>query len=91
MNTTMELLIGLKVVAIKGDISKHSDFEIANPEDLIEVKYILFDDGKTFIQFNEQDKYDYHDCCSSARTIGVYQVKELYEKLMKLPDATLDI
>ena len=59
----LKKIIGKKVVAIKTcclDERKKRGFE---PD------YILFDDKKTLLKFEEQDPYDYHDCSFSARHI----------------------
>lgn len=63
---TIQAIIGLKVVAIKGfrtDMRRKKGFD---PE------YILFDDEKTYIEIERQDYHTYHDCDSMAR---VFQVK----------------
>ena len=56
-------IIGLSVVAIKGEYNAKGKN--------IEPKYILFSDGKTYLELEEQDYYSYHDCSSSARLIRV--------------------
>ena len=37
------------------------------------VQFILFDDGETFLELEEQDYHDYHDCCCSARILNSHQ------------------
>ena len=90
----MELkeIIGKKVVAIKGNNSRWNDKRIKHPK--IEPGYILFDDGETYIELEEQDYYCYHDCSLSARQIIVWQDKERWNNIMTNPffgDATEDI
>lgn len=84
-------IIGLSVVAIKGEYNAKGKN--------IEPKYILFSDGKTYLELEEQDYYSYHDCSSSARLIRVWDAKSEYfssnpdrwEQLMSYKDATEDI
>jgi hypothetical protein len=90
----MELkeIIGKKVVAIKGHNSKWNDKRVKHPK--IEPGFILFDDGETYIELEEQDYYSYHDCSFSARTLIVWQNKERWNKMMTQPwfgDATQEI
>jgi len=47
----------------------------------IELEYILFDDGETFIQLDEQDYYDYHDCSTRAREITIYKNSEIWKNI----------
>lgn len=69
-------IIGKRVVAIKS-------WDGGEPD------YVLFDDGETYIQFSEQDSYDYHDCCSRARTVDIYCDKRTYDNIMNgYKDAT---
>lgn len=71
----LKKIMGLKVVAIKGSEKyKHSKD--------IEPKFILFDDGKTYIELEEQDYYSFHDCSTIARIIMVYQDKTAYNNIM---------
>jgi len=86
--TSFTKLIGLEVVAIKGRQLKSYKKPSA------EVNYVFFSDGETYMEFDEQDYYSYHDCASSARHINIYTSKEAYENLMKDPniiDANIDI
>jgi len=72
----MKKILGKKVVAIKtycGDKRKKRGFV---PE------YILFDDKKTIMKFEEQDYYTYHDCCSFAKIIDVIEDSELWNNIM---------
>lgn len=71
----LSTIIGLKVVAIKGHRSEYVKSEI-------EPEYILFDDGETFIQVEEQDNYSYHDCNPYAREITVLQNKDRYNTIL---------
>jgi len=71
----MELskILGLKVVAIKGNAKTNN-----NKPKYIEPVLILFDDKKTYIWFEEQSQYDYHDCSSTAREINIEQDSNLW-------------
>lgn len=79
----MGSLIGKTIVAIKGhpgNISKK-----------IRPEYILLDDGETYLELEDQDPYTYHDHSSSAKEIRLYQNKAVYEGLLALPDANIDL
>ena len=83
-------IIGLSVVAVKG---WNTDKRIKNN---IEPIYILFSDGKTFLQLEKQDYYSNHDCSFSARHLTFYKDKEMWERILKndsgnYPDANKDI
>jgi len=80
-------ILGLKVTAIKGNVL-NDNLEIK----YVESKVILFDDKKTYIWFDEQDGYDYHDCSSSAREINVEQDSNMWSKYYhEYRDANIDI
>ena len=79
-----EKILGLKVVALKGVVNEY-DKRKKNPR--IEVRYILFDDGETYIILEEQDYYSYHDCSASARHIQIWKDKLQWEYYNTLPDA----
>ena len=66
-------LIGLTVVAVKD--YKTSNSKVVSPE------FILFNDGETIMDLEEQDYYTYHDCSSYARTITVSKNKERYDNI----------
>ena len=79
----MELteLIGLKVFALKGDFGKKTKY--------VSLRYILFSDRKTYLRFDEQDPYAYHDCSSSARHMELLQSRSQWEDIFsETPDAT---
>lgn len=82
-------IVGLEVKTIRGinlkkKVPKH-----------IEPMYILFADGETYIELEEQDYHDYHDCASWARTIQVYQDTVRWDRMFKdlqvWPEANMDI
>ena len=77
-------LIGKKIAAFRGVPQRQHDFKgkkiPENPK--TELTFILFDDEKTFIEFNEQDQYDYHDCNSSARTIHLWEDAAAWKRMM---------
>ena len=80
---SMSEIIGLKVVAIKG-------FSSGNKK--IEPQFILFSDGKTYIEFSEQDEYAYHDCSLSARHISIIQNERQFVEIMRQAgNANIDI
>ena len=78
----MGTLIGMKVVAIRA---------FGKPKRVYRGKYhepqfIFFDDGETYMEFEEQDYYTYHDCSSSARHIHIWKNKQRYNNLINSPD-----
>jgi len=77
--------IGLKIIAAKG-FAQH-DRRVKS----IELQYLLFDDKETYIEFEEQDYYTYHDCSSSARLMCVRKNPKTWNTIMtNYPDATTD-
>ena len=72
---------------ISGDVKIVRDKRFKN----IEVKYILFSDKKTFIEFEEQDYYSYSDCSPYAKYITVCSDVEAWKKIFKYEDANEDI
>ena len=87
MSFRIEKIRGLKVVALKGADPFFIDKRFKN----IEVKYILFSDKKTFIEFEEQDYYSYSDCSPYAKYITVCSDVEAWKKIFKYDDANEDI
>ena len=87
MSFRIEKIRGLKVVALKGADPFFRDKRLKN----IEVKYILFSDKKTFIEFEEQDYYSYRDCSDYARIINVRNDAEGWKRIFKYDDANEDI
>lgn len=88
-------IIGLKIVAVRGlDINPK-----ANKTKKKNVQFgpcfVLLDDRKTYIEFEEQDCWSYHDCDESARNIKIRQNKEKWEYIMNdlcyYPEANIDI
>jgi hypothetical protein len=82
-------IIGLKVVAIKSfrtDLRKKRNFS---------PRYILFNDGKTYIELEDQDPYTYHDFDFGAKNISVMQDARVWGAIMhdekRYPDADEDI
>lgn len=76
-------IINLSVVAIKGKGKSAGKY--------IEPAYILFSDGKTYIQLNEQDYFSYHDCSSAARLVNVFCDAGVWSIINTYSDATIDI
>lgn len=61
-------LIGKKIVALRGITGEKTKHEKIATTPL---SFILFDDGKTFIELYEQDYYSYHDCNCYARLLDL--------------------
>jgi hypothetical protein len=81
-------IIGKKAVSLKGfrtDMRNKKGFPIV---------YILFDDGETYIELEDQDYYTYHDCNGSAKLIKIFKDKRVWEMIMSdakhYPDADID-
>jgi hypothetical protein len=68
-----ENLLGKRVLAFRGYKSR-----------VVKLEFILLDDGKTYLQFEEQDQYSYHDCSPSARQVYVYEDAECWQRLFKM-------
>ena len=77
-------LIGKKIVAFRGITCQKSDYD---KRKITELQYILFDDEETFIELNEQDPYDYHDCSHCARNLHLWknaaQWKMMFDKKLE--------
>jgi len=80
--TNFNKILNKRVIALKGLKYAYKDS--------VEVLWILFDDGETFISLTEQDKYDFHDCSNSARQISIGVDEERWKDLMNEADATND-
>lgn len=79
-------LIGLTIVAVKG-------YKILNSKK-VPSEFILFSDGETIMDLEEQDYYTYHDCSSYARVITVSKNKERYDSILanaNILDANTDL
>lgn len=75
-------LVGKKIVAFRGLRTPpvmHRNVELAPAK--CPMSYVLFDDNKTYLEFDEQSKYDYHDCDNSARTITLCHNADMWQKL----------
>ena len=80
-------IIGRKIVAIRGPKT------LKNAK-TIQPAYIMFDDGETYIELEEQNYYAYHDCSCAAREIQTKQGKAQYDLIMDdryYADATEDL
>jgi len=71
-----EDLIGKKIVAFRGYKNKP----------VVELQFVLFDDKESYLEFNEQDQYDYHDCNSSARTMHLWKSKDTWARMFNKED-----
>ena len=83
-----EKLIGLKVSALK-----HFRRDKRKKRSL-RVEYIMFDDGQTYIELQDQDCYTYHDYATSAKHISIMQDPDHWKRMMEdndsYPDANDD-
>ena len=68
-------LIGKKILCFRGYKTKEYG------KDTVALSHILFDDGETFIHLQDQDRYDYHDCCSSARMLSLRKDTKEWQQL----------
>ena len=61
----------------------------------ITARFILFDDGKTFIQLVDQDCYSYHDYNTSAKSMIIIIDKDYHRRIRTMKDihgiANMDI
>ena len=81
MMNNIHTIINKKVIAIKSlCLDKRKKYYDAD--------YILFDDGETYIQLEEQDYYSYHDCSLSARHINVMKDKGFWNLMMNNVNGT---
>ena len=75
-----EKLVGQKIVAFRGRLT----YFIVYDKHFVPLEAILFDDEETYITFNNQSPYDYHDYCESARIMQVNhdskEWKEIFNK-----------
>jgi hypothetical protein len=72
-------LEGKRVHALRGRPSKGKFY---GEEKSVPLEAILFDDGESYILFGEQDPYDYHDCCHSARTVEAARDPRKWAEMM---------
>ncbi len=71
-------LIGKSIKAFRGYRGKTGRFG----KKITGLDFILFDDGETYLALEEQSKYDYHDCSSSARDLHLYKDSVRWEELL---------
>jgi hypothetical protein len=85
----MQNIVGLKVTAVRGIMSSDDKRGHIYP------RFILFGDMETYIELEEQDYYDFHDCSSSARDIIIKKNKKMWWTIFKdtklYPDSNVDI
>lgn len=74
MNNIQDI-IGKKVIALRGTKLDHRGTEVP-------VQYIMFDDGESYLELQEQDYYTYHDCDTMARQIYLQKDKKLWKLIM---------
>ena len=70
-------LIGKKIAGLRG-VERKKRFGKGTE---VPLTFVLFDDGKTYIELREQDQYDYHDCNPYARCIDLRQDEKLWQRL----------
>lgn len=68
----LDKIVGLTVHKV---IAKDGSWKFSDSET------ILFTDGKTIMELEEQDYYTYHDCSTSAREVEVYENSVMWERL----------
>lgn len=71
----LDKIIGKRVVAILGTKRRKN-------QKVIRPSIILFDDGETFIELEQQDYYVYRDFASSARHLRVRVNKREWENVI---------
>lgn len=81
-------LIGKEIIAVRG---RRNEFSFSKS---VEARYILLSKEGTYIDLQEQDYHDYHDCSSSARYLTVREDvdswKRILNDLVEFPEATED-
>lgn len=79
-------LIGKKIVALRGYVHKgyRDRTGIYHSAKETKLEFILFDDGETYLELEEQNAYDYHDCSPSARHLELQKDKIRWEALMEM-------
>ena len=76
----LKLIVGLRVVALKGVQMKGRVG--------VKLGFILLSDKKTYIALDEQDGYTYHDCNPDARSLIVCVDKANWKTMKSWSDAT---
>ncbi len=79
-------------MAIRGFIT---DRDIRLSFTWVTAQYILFEDKKTVIEFEDQDTYAFHDCSAFAKEVHIHSDTKLWASIMEdektYPPATDDI
>jgi hypothetical protein len=78
-NLEFSSLLGKTIHAFRGRRCKKTTYG----KETCDFEFILLNDGETYIQLDEQDRYDYHDYSPSARHISVVSHKTLWEIMDK--------
>jgi len=81
-NIIQQLLIGKKIVAVRGYDKNFDDKRYKDKNKIIDAEFILFDDGETFLEFEDQDYYDNHDCNPNAKLITLRIDKDRWNDIM---------
>lgn len=69
-----ESLVGLRIEKVVG-------YRMHNKDKDFDVRFILFDDKETIMEFEEQDYYTYHDSNSFARTATLRKDSSYWERI----------
>ena len=81
-------IIGKKIEKLRGFKTRKNQKDIG-------ITFILFDDGKTFIDLELQDYCTFHDCDCDARIIRIKKDAKLWREIAydngRLGDANMDI
>ena len=81
-NKIQQLLIGKKIVAIRGYDKEHNDKRYKDENKAIDPDFILFDDGETLLELESQSYYDYHDCDGNAQLITIRVDRDRWHDIM---------
>ncbi len=73
-------LVGMEVAALRA-------FDNSNKK----LSYMLFSDGKTFIELDEQDPFRYHDCSSVARILTLRQDEVQWKKMFDMASPYVEL
>lgn len=68
-------ILNKKIIAIRGHRERKNQKHI-------ETAFLLFDDEKTIIEFEEQDTYDYHDSSHTAKEVVIWDNKDKWNEVM---------
>jgi len=88
-------LKGMRILEIRGERDYSYSKVLSKRKKNFEARYIMFDDGKTFIIFEDQDYYTFHDCSGGAKEIEVVEDRSRWEEIINnvhmYPVADMDV